>query len=507
MKIIKISVILLFLMALSFAQSAEEAVDLLENQTGVGIRATGLGNAYTGIADDYSAIYWNPAGLAQIKMNEVSIALSNLTYKSTADYLGTSTSDSRTFTKLHNFGLVYPFQVERGSLVMALGFQRIKSLDSYLGFSGYLPGTQGDSLAFDVINDNQFDYGLLEFDRDIQQQKTVSSEGSLNQWSFGMGIDLSPNFSGGFTLSMISGGSDYLSRYRQDDSRDMNNYSISNQNGDEIEIFDFKYYDVTQKIKSDYSGYEAKLGGMFHLGDNIRLGTSITLPMTIRVNEVWSVSDELAYDIHVLNDGVYSYSGPTENPYNDSAYMGWVLNTHNQAVDLNAEGSFEYNIKVPFKFSGGVSYQNSLLLLAASAEYTDWSQLRYEMPDNGNAENYAALLDQNEVFANSFRPVLSWSAGAEVNLFKNALSLRGGYRFVPSPYKDATVGFDKAIYSAGLGMKVDESTVIEVSYTYGSYERKAYYSYAWDEYGEIAPMQTSEKHTSQRLMAGLKLIF
>ena len=507
MKTIKLSIILLLFTTLSFSQSAEEAVDLLENQTGVGIRAAGLGNAYTGVADDYSAIYWNPAGLAQIKMNEVSIALSNINYQGKADYLGNSESDSRTFTKLHNFGLVYPFQVERGSLVMALGFQRIKSLDNYLGFSGYLPGQQGDSLAFDVINDNEFDYGLLEFDRDIQQKKSVSSEGSLSQWSFGMAIDLSPSFSGGFTLSMISGGSDYLSRYQQDDINDVNNYSIENEIGEEIEIFDFQYYDVTQKIKSDYSGFEAKFGGLFRLGEHLRLGTSITLPTTIRVSEVWSVSDELAYDIYVLNDGVYPYSGPTEDPYNNSAYMGWVLNTHNQAVDLNEEGSFEYDIKVPFKFSGGLSFQNSILLLAASAEYTDWSQLRYEMPDDGDSEDYAALLDQNEVFAENFRPVLSYSAGAEVNLFQNALSLRGGYRFVPSPYKEGSTGFDKTIYSAGLGMKVDESTVIEVSYTYGSYERNAYYSYDWDEYGEITQMQTSEKHTSRRLMAGIKLVF
>ncbi len=35
--------------------------------TGIGARATALGGAYRGLANDWSAMYWNPAGLSQIK--------------------------------------------------------------------------------------------------------------------------------------------------------------------------------------------------------------------------------------------------------------------------------------------------------------------------------------------------------------------------------------------------------------------------------------------------------
>ncbi len=37
---------------------------------GVGARAVGMGAAFTSVADDISAIYWNPAGLARMKTNE-----------------------------------------------------------------------------------------------------------------------------------------------------------------------------------------------------------------------------------------------------------------------------------------------------------------------------------------------------------------------------------------------------------------------------------------------------
>jgi tetratricopeptide (TPR) repeat protein len=39
---------------------------------GVNARAVGLGRAYTGVADDASAVYWNPGGLAYLEKKEVS---------------------------------------------------------------------------------------------------------------------------------------------------------------------------------------------------------------------------------------------------------------------------------------------------------------------------------------------------------------------------------------------------------------------------------------------------
>jgi long-subunit fatty acid transport protein len=40
---------------------------------GPGPRALAMGEAFSGVADDISAIYWNPAGLANLKKNELSI--------------------------------------------------------------------------------------------------------------------------------------------------------------------------------------------------------------------------------------------------------------------------------------------------------------------------------------------------------------------------------------------------------------------------------------------------
>ena len=41
---------------------------------GIGARATAMGDAYTAIADDATAVYWNPAGIARVQGNVVSFS-------------------------------------------------------------------------------------------------------------------------------------------------------------------------------------------------------------------------------------------------------------------------------------------------------------------------------------------------------------------------------------------------------------------------------------------------
>ena len=41
---------------------------------GVGARATGLGESFVAVANDPTAIFWNPAGLASIQRQEVSLS-------------------------------------------------------------------------------------------------------------------------------------------------------------------------------------------------------------------------------------------------------------------------------------------------------------------------------------------------------------------------------------------------------------------------------------------------
>ena len=55
---------------------------------GIGERAVGMGGAFSSIVDNVTAVYWNPAGLAQLTTQEISAMHMNYLVEIKSDYLG-----------------------------------------------------------------------------------------------------------------------------------------------------------------------------------------------------------------------------------------------------------------------------------------------------------------------------------------------------------------------------------------------------------------------------------
>jgi hypothetical protein len=101
------------------------------NFTGVGARAVGMGGAFIGVADDATAISWNPAGLTQLDEPEASVVGRGLVEKYEVDF------DYYTETYEDEHGIlnflsgVYPFEFSGKKFVAALAVQRQLDLYSY----------------------------------------------------------------------------------------------------------------------------------------------------------------------------------------------------------------------------------------------------------------------------------------------------------------------------------------------------------------------------------------
>jgi len=60
--------ILIFAMAeMSYSQFIEDALRYAQTNLGVSPRSAGLGVAFYGISDDFSGLFYNPAGLSLIR--------------------------------------------------------------------------------------------------------------------------------------------------------------------------------------------------------------------------------------------------------------------------------------------------------------------------------------------------------------------------------------------------------------------------------------------------------
>ncbi|MCP5106994.1 MAG: hypothetical protein GY950_26655, partial [bacterium] len=101
------------------------------NLNGVGSKASSMGTAFIGLADDFSAVFFNPAGLTQMEKPTLSVFVTDLLPKGTYQFelLGTTLADTQTETNNYISGALAYFKPISEKLVV--------------GIAGYVPSGVG----------------------------------------------------------------------------------------------------------------------------------------------------------------------------------------------------------------------------------------------------------------------------------------------------------------------------------------------------------------------------
>lgn len=439
------------------SQSAGEAIRLRQHEFGFGASTLAMGGNGVALANDYSTIYWNPAGLASLNENEVMVEFSHLRFNNQATFAGDLNDMNESFTRLRSLGLAVPLPTERGSLVLGFGYNFVKDFDDYLFFSGFNHRSNG--LEFQLEDEN----GIADwyaFDKNVLQTEEVLTEGGLHQWSFSAGMALSPHFDVGAAANFWRGNDEYRLHFRQEDTRDF------------YHIFpgDFFSYSLNQELMTEYSAFNLKLGGMFTLNRYARLGMAVEFPTTFTVKESYAESDELVFD-----DGF------------------------TDAVDYEP-GEWEYQVKTPFRFDAGLALRSGNLKLSGAATYQDWTQTRFQKPDQASLDqDYSELLAENQFLRQDYRETVNYHLGGELTLPTSKLALRGGYAYYPTPLKNAPSGMNRKYYSGGVGLNIGMNTRLDLTYVRGTWQRETEDSYT--------PGGTLEKVTENRIFVGFKYLF
>lgn len=466
------------------AQYAEDALRFSQFNSFVGARSQAMGNTTVGIADDFSALFGNPAGLSQQKNFDFSIGLSRLGYGNDVTFFDNKITDNNSVINLNNLGLVFPIPTTRGGLTFAFGFGRVANYTTVASFDGFNPNssivrsfspyngqpyeefdllTLTSSQRKDLLNnhipfqiflaDTMNDFIFPVLTDSVQQTGKVLEGGGLNHWSFGGAIDLAKGLSVGITLNFASGSYSYDRVYTESDSRNVYHSTYAFP-------YNFDHWTYTSTIKSDLSGFNALFGIMYRESGKFRVGATVRTPTTYDISE------------NFTNEG---------RSFFDDGY----------SADFSTAGSTKYKVVTPMVLSGGFSVQPVYwLLLAGDAEYTDWTEMEF---DSDNPD----LIQENRNIKNWMRDTWNLHGGAEITLWKIGLKLRGGIEWKPSPWKsDANTSvYDQLLYTTGVGILIDESSSFDVSFALGDWKtfRDNYY------WGNSPASQTSELVTTKAI--------
>jgi long-subunit fatty acid transport protein len=121
--IVAIFLCIVLIGSLSFAQTGWVA-------NGAGTRAAGMGYAFTGLADDASAVTWNPAGIAQLSRPEVSAGFRTIFTSVNIDFPANFGVQGYTYDGTPTFevnfaSLIYPFSIQRHNVSIGVSYRKL----------------------------------------------------------------------------------------------------------------------------------------------------------------------------------------------------------------------------------------------------------------------------------------------------------------------------------------------------------------------------------------------
>jgi long-subunit fatty acid transport protein len=385
---------------------ALEKLGILCNQ-GTGARPFAMGGAYTAVSDDAFALIYNPAGLAEMRRKEIAMGLHQRSDEITNTYLRLSGTQSSSHTSLGHLAAVYPYPTYRGSLVFAFGL--------FQAGTSYLESVKNAHLA---------DIPATAENRYVQS-------GTIYQYHFGLGFDLSPRVALGASFVIWDESVDFTDRI---DYADADSTALWNDN-----------------VKMDLDGVSFNMGLLVRLSENLRAGFSFTSP-------AW-----LTY----RGDGITTYDGTY------AGGGGWTTDPDYAII--------EEDYTLPMKFNGGLALRFPLLTLAADVSYTDYAQTKY----NGLAITSELDAGMEHVLEAAW----SFRLGAEAMLPQAPVRFRAGFAYVPlelstveeiayiaddsprSIIADFEAGRERRFFTFGIGGLIDRVLTLDLGVAIGGYEK------------------------------------
>lgn len=190
-----------------------------------------------------------------------------------------------------------------------------------------------------------------------------------------------------------------------------------------------EYVYFEDRLNTLGSGFSLQLGAIAKIGQNLRAGATYESPTWYTISE--ETSQYIESDLAVVNPNVV-------NVYPD------------------------YKLQTPAEYTGSLAYLfGTAALISFDYSYKDYSTTKFKPGSD------AAFMVQNDIISNELQGASTFRIGGEYRI--ENWSLRGGYRFEESPYKNGITIGDLEGYSAGLGYNFGK-VKIDFAYDFSSRE-------------------------------------
>jgi long-subunit fatty acid transport protein len=310
----------------------------------VGARALGMGGAHIAVSSDATALVYNPAGLARVTRIEFSGGLTHQRMDNETNFglhpladAGFNDGQLQSNTRFGSANVVLPVPTYRGSLVLALGVNRVQSFDKVMEFS----------------DDPDMDDDMV--DRGIESQS-----GGMYLWSFGAAVDISPNVSVGGAVNYWRGKSSYTWLFER--------WLLFHQS-------EIRYDDA---IDDRYSGFNAKFGVRIQPNKYLILGGTIDSPVTYTIEEDWT---------QITEDGGGTSFGSGSSEYKISLPFSLGAGMALHVSNLTLAGAINYTdwIQMEYKRLDEVAEANRLIKETYSDALRFHLGAEYHIPQLGTS--------------------------------------------------------------------------------------------------------------------------
>lgn len=421
---------------------------------GVGAKAKGMGGAYRAIAEDWSAAYYNPAGLFYVTESQFTIneSITHFRYKYTPDVTYGGYPVGFYDGAIHNKYEVLTnpmagayFRLPISGKQQTFGFSIFQTFDKNLTWDVMQPLNTGSTLPTEQIEHN-FDAVAINLSTAVELQ-----EGKL-----------AAGISAGVLRCDLNYGGFFLRRNPADPAAPY--YSqIASRPNDLIAQW--------QRADGYGWGFNMRAGLMYKASPNLTVGISGALPskVTIQGNArlLYYMPDDTAYN-----------SRPDVRPNIDS--LNYILTS---GVQYSTDARFTTSVQLPAQVGIGAAYLvNEKLTVTGDLQYTLWSYFKgyrfsYRFPSEQLVYNSVlnTWMKQAMAVPVDWKNTLRGAIGLEY-MYSDVVRLRAGYASDQTPVEEGTLHpafYDSGLrhsLNVGLGL-VFERFIIEVATEYGRFDK------------------------------------